>query len=176
TATTEIYTLSLHDALPISVDVARDLDTGEFQGFYHVIQFAKRGVDVLQRHGAEPDEALRRALHHGGDLIVQVPDQNLRILERQPVGEELRHRRKRLARDAHPDHVLDAPRHAPAAVGHRAIDLARDHDVAVARVRLGHGRPRDIAPASPVRREILRDDVGMYVDAFAHRVDYRIGG
>src|SRR2546430_10217855 len=32
TATTEIYTLSLHDALPISLDVARHRDVDEEQG------------------------------------------------------------------------------------------------------------------------------------------------
>jgi len=120
------------------------------------------------RHGAQADEASRRLHHHLGDLLVEVAHHRLGVVERQPVGEQLRHRRDGLARDTHGAHVLDAPRHAPAAVGHGAVDLARDHHVAVARVRVGHRRPRHVAVPAGVRWKILGDDVRVYVDAIAH--------
>ena len=126
-------------------------------------------VDVLQRNAAQADEALRRRGDHARDLVVEEADHHLGVVERQPVGQQLGHRRDRLARDAHRAHLLDAARHAPAAIGHRAVELAGDHHVAMAGVRRRHRRPGHVLAFTGVRRKVLRDDVGVDVDAFGHK-------
>ena len=148
-----------------AVDVAGDFDPGKVQFLQDEIQFKNCTVHVLQRHRAQADEALRRERDHFRDLLVQVADQRLGVLERQPVGEQLRHRRERLPRDAHRAHVLDAARHAPAAVGHCPVDLAGNHHVLVAGVRLGHRGPGHVAPLARVGGKALGDDVVVDVDA-----------
>ena len=157
-----------------AIHMARDLDAGEAE-LAAVLELADGGIHILQGHGAEADEALGRLAEHRGDGVVQIANQRARVVERQPVREELRHRRDRLARDAHRAHVLDAPRHAPAAVGDRAIDLPGNHDVPMARVRRCHRRPRHVVPFAFIGRKIFRDDVRVDIDAVGrHAGNYRI--
>src|SRR3712207_7232611 len=56
TATTEIYTLSLHDALPISLDVPRRVERhGDRRTGRHLLQLGQQDVEVvaLLRRAAE---------------------------------------------------------------------------------------------------------------------------
>ena len=61
--------------------MARDLDAGEAE-LAAVLELADRGIHILQRHGAEADEALGRLAEHRRDGVVQVANQRARVLER----------------------------------------------------------------------------------------------
>src|SRR6185436_11062095 len=52
------YRLELRVADRGAVHVAGDFDPGKFQALYYVMEFVKRGVEILQRHGAQAHEAL----------------------------------------------------------------------------------------------------------------------
>src|SRR5258708_26421814 len=65
TATTEIYTLSLHDALPISQDLYHNADGGREERQH------RRSADALHRLSAAGDES-RRSEEHTSEL--QSPD------------------------------------------------------------------------------------------------------
>src|SRR5258708_28468533 len=71
TATTEIYTLSLHDALPISRIGKEHVDRGEAIGCHHVTQDFHRVV-LDDAHVGEHDAVEVRSEEHTSEL--QSPD------------------------------------------------------------------------------------------------------
>jgi hypothetical protein len=75
-----------------SVDMAGDFHAGELQGPHDVVELVERSLGVLQWDCSQADEALRGARDHRGDLVVQIPNEHLGVLRRQPVRQELRHR------------------------------------------------------------------------------------
>ncbi len=85
-----------------AVHVARDLDARELETLAHVLELGDRGIDVLQRHRAEPVEPFGRGLRpsprssRSGAGTSRLPSSG-----EQPVGQELRHRRQHLPRDPH---------------------------------------------------------------------------
>src|SRR5438105_15931610 len=68
TATTEIYTLSLHDALPICISSVY-FDTAQFE-VYHRTALDKRSKFRLRRYGAEPQ--VYRSEEHTSELQSRV--------------------------------------------------------------------------------------------------------
>src|SRR5258708_24959526 len=61
TATTEIYTLSLHDALPISDDGDGCFEAGDFQTAVHRHRRIGRGHHLFNRQRREPGQRDRKS-------------------------------------------------------------------------------------------------------------------
>src|SRR5690606_42099113 len=60
TATTELYTLSLHDALPISGGAASSLYPG-IAAIHACCGFSRQSPEPDRRHGADPDRTDRKS-------------------------------------------------------------------------------------------------------------------
>ena len=117
--------------------------------------------------GADPKEVLDKVY-----ATAQKADQKLRVGSRQPIRKKFRHRREALHADRPLVHVPDPLFGQPAALVHRPVDLALDHDVGVAGVRRRHGRPGDVPADTGVGRKLLGNDMAMDVDGaqFGHGV------
>src|SRR2546422_9659350 len=97
TATTEIYTLSLHDALPISGRLrpgvaAAGHGEGDAHHHHYSEQQSHRGERFLQDHAGEDGNDHRRGVQQGGgSRHASTRDGELRSEERR-VGKECRSR------------------------------------------------------------------------------------
>ena len=117
-----------------------DLDAGEAHGT-DPVEFGDGQVEVLEGYGTEALQLAGGLNDHLGNLVVDVPKQIGGGFGVHPVGKQLWHGGDRLDIEAHLGHVGEAARRAPGTVGHRAVDPAVDHDVAMAGMGLGHGGP-----------------------------------
>jgi hypothetical protein len=145
-------------------DVAADFDAAQSLA-HNVFQFARSQIGVLQRHHAQPGEALGRARHHLGYGVVDVPAHCQPVRRVEPIGQQLGHGRQHLAGYAGLVHRLDAPLHIPAFVADGAEILAGDHHVLVSAIRAGgHLRPARCLGLSGISGELSRDDMTMNVD------------
>jgi ClpP class serine protease len=108
---------------------------------------------------------LSGARDHRCDGGVDMARQNQRVVGRQPIGQQFRHGREHLTRDAHLRHGLEAALDVPALVGDGAeVPPVDHHAFMVAVVRGRHLRPMRAAMLAGIGREFRRHDVGVDVD------------
>jgi hypothetical protein len=85
---------------------AVDFHASHAEFFYTMLQLGNREVRILERHGAQADEAIRPPGHDLGQALVHLPGELGAHPRLGPVVGLLRGRRHRLDVDPHAVHVL----------------------------------------------------------------------
>ncbi|MNG05426.1 hypothetical protein D3C84_886160 [compost metagenome] len=129
-----------------------------------VAYFAGRPLGVLQRHHSQAVETLRSCGDHLGDGTVDVAAEGQGIVEAEPVGQQLRHRRQHLPLDTLGGHFLQAPVGAPGIVGHFAERLVADRHRAVMALAAVHARPTVGFLAARIDGKIGWDYMGVHIN------------
>jgi len=150
-----------------AVDMRSDFDSGKAQRL-DLLQLAHRARHVLYANHSDAGEVARRPGDHGRDLVVHDIGEILRIVGRQPMRQQFRHRRQHLHVSTVIDHVRQPSVDIPGSRIDFAKYLARDHHRGLIAARELNAGPPPVPLG--IGSQSRRHNMGVNIDHSAHRV------